>query len=198
MSAPFDLQSQLTSDFFNFFHLTPQGEAITVAGGGPLHGQTWHSFRPSGPAFHAAVEVDVLTGSDGVIGAASLGLDRSFIDDPRNGAFARDVAKSFLEWAIRNPSREIRALIANVADLSGSQAPVIMRGPAPPRPTPDVTNLYPVYLGHAPGRTIANGGITLAFTNFSGAFPPARIFDAESPAATAANGARWLRIDVGL
>jgi len=41
-------------------------------------------------------------------------------------------------------------------------------------------------------------GITLAFTNFLSAPPAARVFDAPSPAAAAANGARWLRIDAGL
>jgi len=191
VSDPLNLQNELKSDFFGFFHLELAGDPIAVAGG-----QTWHGFRPSGPAFHDLVEVDVLTDSSGVIAAASLGIARSFIKDARDAVFARDIAKSFLAWTIRNPSPQIDNLIANVANLSGSGAPVIMRGPAAPPPPRDTTGLYAVYFGNSLGATITDGGITLTFTNFPGALPAERIFDA-APATTTA-GAGWLRIDVRL
>jgi hypothetical protein len=195
MSDPLkNLQSELQSDFFSFFHLAPAGDPIAVAGG-----QAWHSFRPSGPAFHALVEVDVLTGSTGTIAAASLGIARSFINDARNGVFARDIAKSFLAWAIRSPSPQIGNLIANVADFARSGTPVIMRGSVPAPPPPDTTGLFDVYLGNAAGATITDGGITLTFTNFAGVLPAARIFDAAAaPAAAGDEAAGWLRIDVRL
>jgi hypothetical protein len=103
--------------------------------------QTWQSFRSSGPSFHSLVEVDVLTDQDGTIRAARIGLDRSFINDPGSGVFARDIAKSFLGWSVRDPSPQIASLIANLADLSGAGATVIMRGSATP-PPPDKTGLY--------------------------------------------------------
>jgi hypothetical protein len=189
----FSLESQLTSDFFGFFHLEPAGDPIAVAGG-----ETLHSFRPSGPAFHALVEVDVLTDSAGAIRVASLGIDRSFIDDKHNSVFARDIAKSFLTWAIKNPSSQIANLIANVADLSGSEPPLIMRAPAPPPPPPDTTGLYAVYLGKARRVTVTDGGVTLTFTSFSGPLPAQRIFDADPAAVPAEDGPGWLRINVRL
>jgi hypothetical protein len=192
VSDPLNLQSELKSDFFTFFHLEPAGDPIAIAGG-----QTWHSFRPSGPAFHALVEVDVLTDSGGTIAAASLGIARSFIKDARNGVFARDIAKSFLAWAIRNPPPPVGNLIANLADLSGSGGTVIMRGSAP-QPPPDSTGLYAVYLGDSAGATVTDNGVTLTFRNFSGALPAERIFDADPAAGAAGGGPGWLRIDVRL
>jgi hypothetical protein len=194
VAEPLNLQNELKSDFFSFFHLAPAGDPIAVA-----NGQTWHSFRPSGPAFHALVEVDVLTDSTGAIAAASLGIARSFIKDARNGVFARDIAKSFLSWAIRNPSPQVGNLIANVADFSRSGTTVIMRGSPPAPPPADSTGLFAVFRGNAAGATITDGGITLTFTNFSGALPAARIFDATAaPAAAGDEAAGWLRIDVRL
>jgi hypothetical protein len=188
MSAPLLLQNELHSDFFGFFHLEPTG---TTASGA----QTWHNFRPSGSAFHALVEVDILAGADGAIGAASLGVARSFIDDPRNAVFARDIAKSFLAWAIRSPSPPIGNLIANIADLSGVGTTVIIRPPAPRPPPPDTTGAYAVFLGRAQRASSADAWMTLNFTNFPGTLPSARIFEANAATATG-NGAGWLRIDV--
>jgi hypothetical protein len=190
MSAPLILQNELGSDFFGFFHLEPTG---TMAAGA----QTWHSYRPSGSAFHALVEVDILAGTNGAIRAASIGLDRAFINNPRNAVFARDIAKSFLAWAIRNPPPPIGNLIANIADLSAAGGTIIIRSPAPKPPPPDTTGGYAVYLGRAQRAHFVEAGLALTFTNFAGALPSARVFeaDAASPQATG-NGAAWLRIDV--
>jgi hypothetical protein len=190
MSAPLKLQNELHSDLFGFFHLEPTG--TTAAGA-----QTWHSYRPSGPAFHAQVEVDVLAGADGAIGAASIGLDRAFINDSRNAVFARDIAKSFLAWAIRKPSPPVGNLIANIADLSAAGGTIIMHSPAPRPPPPDRTGGYAVYLGRAQRAHIADAGMKLDFANFSGALPSARIFEtAAETAEVTGSGAAWLRIDV--
>jgi len=114
-SMPLNLESERGSEFFTWFHLAPVGTPIAVDGS-----QAWHSFRPTGSAFQALVEVDVLSEADGKIEGASLGLDRSFIDDPRNGVFARDIAKSFMAWAVRKPSPAVSILIANIDDLSSA------------------------------------------------------------------------------
>lgn len=189
-SMPLHLKTEQGSDFFTFFHLAEVGVPTAVGAS-----QAWHSFRPSGPAFHDLVELDVLAAADGTIGAASLGLDRSFIDDPRNGIFARDIVKSFLTWTDRKPSPQLSSLIANLADLSSSGGTVIiMQGTAPtPRP-PDATGGYGVYLGRDRHAAFADDGIRLAFTNFPGALPAKGMFQAV--AGPDEPGRKWLRIDV--
>jgi hypothetical protein len=57
-------------------------------------------FRPSGAAFHDLVALEALTGADEALRELRLLLARSFIDDPRNGAFALDITKSFLSSAL--------------------------------------------------------------------------------------------------
>lgn len=189
-SMPLNLKTEQGSDFFTFFHLAEAGVPTALGAS-----QAWHSFRPSGPAFHDLVEIDVLADADGTIGVASLGLDRSFIDDPRNGIFARDIVKSFLAWTDRKPSPQLSGLIANLADLSSSGGPVIiMRGTAPPPPPPDATGGYGVYLGHDQRADFADGNISLAFTNFPGALPAKGMFQAVAGQDRPGRG--WLRIDV--
>jgi hypothetical protein len=192
VTMPLNLQTEQGSEFFSWFHLAPVGTPTTVGGS-----QAWHGFRPTGSAFQALVEVDVLSEADGKIEAASLGLDRSFIDDPRNAVFARDIAKSFLAWAIRKPSPQISALIANLADLSSAGGTIIMRGPAPQPPPPDTTGGYRVYLGREPRASFAGDDTRLAFANFPGTLPTERMFDAGGDQGSKpAGGSGWLRIDV--
>jgi hypothetical protein len=189
MSAPLNLQTEQKSDFFSFFHLIPDGSPVAIAGA-----QSWQSFRPSGPSFHNLVEVDILTDKDGTIREARIGLDRSFINDPRNGVFARDIAKSFLTWSVRDPSPQTVSLIANLADLSGAGSTVIVRDSAAP-PPPDATGLYGVYLGPAPHATFTDGGVTLAFTNFPGVLASASMIEDKPISPGTAGGPGWLRID---
>lgn len=181
-----NLDTEQGSDFFTFFHLGPVGSPTAVAGS-----QAWHSFRPSGSAFQKLVALDVLTTANESIVAAYLGLDRSFIDDSRNGIFARDIAKSFLSWAVPKPSPQIANLIANLANLAAARTIVIMRGPAPPPPPADTSGAYNVFLGRQPRAGLSDGGLTLALTNFQGTLPSERAF--ETPAET---GSGWLRIEV--
>jgi hypothetical protein len=191
-SMPLNLRTEQGSDFFTFFHLTEVGSptALDTA-------HAWHSFRPSGQAFHDLVELDVLVGSDGTISAAFLGLDRSFIDDSRDGVFARDIAKSFLIWAIRKPSPQINSLINNLGDLSGGSGTlIVMRGPAPARPPPDTTGGYGVYLGRDQRVSFTDTGATLAFTNFPGKLPREGMFLFVPGQIPTTPDAGWLRIDV--
>jgi len=60
----------------------------------------WERFRPSGPRFHDLVELAFGLDASGCIGAASLAIDRSFIEKPAVRPFARDIAKSFLYWVL--------------------------------------------------------------------------------------------------
>lgn len=189
MPTPLNLKIEQNSDFFRFFHLVEVG-APTPLGAS----QAWHSFRPDGLAFHALVELDVLANGDGTIGAASFGIDRSFIDDPRNGVFARDIVKSFLIWTDRSPSDELKSLISNLADLSHSGTMIIMRGAAPPSPPPDATGAYAVYLGHSQRAAFTDNGISFTVSNFPGALPAHGMF--EPVTAQDQTKPDWLRLDV--
>lgn len=107
-------EAEKTSDFFTFFHLTPTGPA-------DARGVT--AFRPSGPDFQALVLVTTTTDKAGRITAISLTIRRSFIDDPANGVFARDIAKSFLGDASQPAdAASLKPLIDAIQ--SGSRAPV--------------------------------------------------------------------------
>ena len=55
------------------------------------------AFKPSGEKFHPLVTVKVTTDGAGRILALEMALARSFIDSPRDGIYARDIAKSFLQ-----------------------------------------------------------------------------------------------------
>jgi hypothetical protein len=191
-SMPHNLKTEQSSEFFTWFHLAPVGTPTAVG-----DSQAWHSFRPTGSAFQALVQVDVLSEADGKIDAVSIGLERSFIDSLSNGVFARDIAKSFLAWTVRNPSPQIGNLIANLADLSSARTTIIMHGPAPTPQPPDTTGGYRVFLGHDQHASFADDGVTLAFTNFPGSLPSERMFEpAGDQRATLAGGSGWLRIDV--
>jgi len=79
------------SDYFQFFNLELTGPAQPLANGGQIL-----SFKPSGSDFHQLVTVYVETDSTGLISALRVIIARSFIDDPQNGVFARDLIKSSL------------------------------------------------------------------------------------------------------
>jgi len=189
-SPPLNLKAEQGSDFFTFFHLSEAGVPANAAP------SAWHAFRPSGPAFHDLVELDVLTSPDGTIGAAYLGLDRAFVDDPQNGVFARDIVKSFLAWMDRKPSPRLGSLIANLADLSNSGTVILMRGAPPAPPPPDGTGTYGVYLGRDQSARFSDDAIELALTNFPGKLPREGLFQAVAGQERPTPGPAWLRIDV--
>jgi hypothetical protein len=159
------------TEFFGWFNLVER-----VAPVAEQNGRMRHSFHPDGPAFQSLVRVDFVVTRDDAIVATQLALDRDFVEDEHNGAFARDIAKSFLGLALRNEQGEVeRTLIANIASLAS--APVIVRGPVPPPPPPDQSGGYAVYLGQRVVVELALEGTRLTLRN-------------------TANGRRWLVIDV--
>jgi hypothetical protein len=184
------LAAERDGHFFRWFHLEP---TQAPAAAGPL---TWHCFRPSGEAFAALVELDVGTLGDGTIVASSLGLARSFIDGGQS-PFARDIARSYLGWALEDPGREAAAaLIANIGNLTGGGVTVLMRDPPAPAPK-DGTGGYAVFAGSAAGVTIELAGTTLRIANRDGALPAASVYAAAGAAVSPVPGRpAWLRIDV--
>lgn len=184
-----DLSTEQKSGFFQWFHLTESCPPVTAG-----NGQTWHCFRPSGDKFHALVELDVLTDVRGGILASQLGLDRAFIDGG-NAPFARDIAKSYLGWALPDTATDFTGLVRNIADLSqaGGTTIILRRDDGAQPPGPDITGGYEVFIGVAPSVSVTRQGTALTMTNVPGIFPKQQIFMA-GPGTP--HDKRWLRITV--
>ena len=105
------------SSFFSWFHLTAVDDVAPIDDPAQeIAGRTWHRFRPSGPSFQPLVELAVAVGGDERISAACLGIDRAFIANARIRPFARDIAKSFLNWIL--PEEACIALAADIDAIS--------------------------------------------------------------------------------
>ena len=158
--APRLLSEERQGHFFSWFNLEPEGEPK------PAVLDTCLGFRPSGPAFHALVRLDVMVRSGDQIVGSELWVDRSFVDG-KQSAFARDNVASFLGWALKDEDAEAKnALIANIADMGAANEPVIMRRDgAPPKPPADRTGGYAVFAGRRELATFALGGSDLTLRN---------------------------------
>jgi hypothetical protein len=193
------LADERKGHFFSWFHLDPVGAPTPASSG-----RAWHCFRPNGEAFRAFVELDVLINASGRILEQRLGLDRAFADHPRNGIFARDLVKSYLQWSLADAGNaQARTLIENIANPAATGVPVLMRaGAAPPVPGEDTTGGYLVYLGKRTGAEAVLGDLKLTITNLPGPFPDRQIFAAtrpDEPRPNAHSGAQrpsWLRLDI--
>ena len=148
--------------FFSWFNLEADGE--------PKHagGISCMSFRPSGPAFHELVRLDVMLREGEQIIGSTLWVDRTFIQGMQS-SFARDIVASFLGWALTDEDVEARnALIANIADMRATNEPVIMRADAlPPKPSADRTGGYAVFAGRRELATVVLGVADLTLQNVS-------------------------------
>jgi hypothetical protein len=108
------------------------------------------SFKPTGSAFRDLVTVKAVVGSDERISSLGILLARKFIDDPRNGIFARDIAKSFLRSTAPEPDKTHHAIqdLANQIEFCGRSGQPVISGPRkipdfPDEPVPS----YRVFLG---------------------------------------------------
>jgi hypothetical protein len=79
------------ADYFRFFNLEQIGESQHLQNGEQLL-----AFKPSGAAFRDLVTIYVQTDPKGLISILRVVIARSFIDDSRNGVYARDLIKSSL------------------------------------------------------------------------------------------------------
>jgi hypothetical protein len=181
------LDQERKGHFISWFHLDPAGHPAPASSG-----RTWHCFRPDGEAFRAFVELDVLIDQSGRILESRLGLDRAFADHPRNGVFARDLAKSYLQWGLTGPlSAQARTLIDNIANPAAAGVPVLMRASA---------GGYLVYLGRRTTAEAILGNSKLTMTNLPGSFPDRQIFAAADPPRPEAHSSTqrpsWLRLNI--
>jgi CHAT domain-containing protein len=104
-----DVSSALTSDFFTFFHLQQADSAARDAA-------TAITYKPQAPQFRDLVTVVLTVDAGQKILGAQLALNRRFILDPANGAFANDIAKSFLLACVTDRD--------NYPELSGAAAAI--------------------------------------------------------------------------
>jgi hypothetical protein len=191
------LDQERKGHFFSWFHLDPACDPAPASSG-----RTWHCFRPDGEAFRAFAELDVLIDRSGRILESRLGLDRTFADHPRNGVFARDLAKSYLQWGLTGPlGTQARTLIENIANPAAAGVPALMRARAvPPAPGEDTTGGYLVYLGRRTTAEAILGNSKLTITNLPGSFPDRQIFAAaETPRPEAHSSTQrpsWLRLNI--
>jgi hypothetical protein len=114
------LDEATRSDFFRWFELEPvaRPDARTT------------SFKPSGPSFRDLATVTVRTGDADRIAAIELVIARSFIEDPQQGMFAADIAKSFLGAALTATKRaHMQHLIDTIAEGGTYARPILTAAP---------------------------------------------------------------------
>lgn len=148
-------------EFFRWFHLvryeSPRGLA---------DGAIWHGFRPEGEKFRDLVTVNLETDRLGCIADAKLCLDRAFIEHPKDGSFARDIAASFLRWTLSEiAQKDVGGFLEELGDLG----PNVIRfkpGSAPASaPRKGTSALYRVYLGEEKDAAVDLAGMSLRLTN---------------------------------
>jgi len=138
------LEQAKQTEFFRFFHL----EQSQVS---KSEGSTVTAFKPTGEKFRPLVTIKVTTDGASRILALEMALARSFIDDPRDGVFARDIAKSFLQAALPAPRDWETTDLINEIQFQATSTMTIIKHPAnepklPEKPTPG----YLTYLGKQP------------------------------------------------
>jgi hypothetical protein len=146
-------------DFFRWFHLVRYEAPRQLA-----DGATWHDFRPEGAQFRDLVTVNLETDSSDRITDAKLCLDRAFIEHPKDGPFARDIAASFLRWSVPREEQGRDDLIAFLQEL-GDFGPNVIRLAGPPAPRCDPTALSRVFLGQDKEGAISLGQAQLKLVN---------------------------------
>jgi hypothetical protein len=154
------LAAARSSDLFTFFNLAQT--ARQPCGDGQAVG-----FRPTGEQFHLLAAVDVMTDARGDVAAMTLTLDRAFINDPTNGVFARDIAKSFLRdvsgpragAGVTGLAEEIESGVSSIRTL------IYRSDVAPAKPNGPPSTGYRVFLGDQPSYTLSADGEALTLAN---------------------------------
>jgi len=95
------------SEFFRWFSLSEIGTAKDENGNSVV------SFRPTGGKFDSLVTLGVVLDERHCICQLHLSLDMSFVDDKKDGMFARDIAKSFLHSALPRADARSGTMLAD-------------------------------------------------------------------------------------
>lgn len=130
-------------DFWTHFGFQPVWPARVI------EYTTFMEFRPGVERLAPLVRLVATLDGDGRIREMEMTLSRAFVDDPADGVFARDVAKSFLRAAMPADDLPDVETLANEIGLPRADPPgttTVRRAPPPAlpaRPTPP----YRVFLG---------------------------------------------------
>lgn len=164
--APFHLlgdtrQAAEASGFFRWFNLEPAGEES------PTPTRRAAYYRPEGPAFHALTELLLSMDESDRLSGLELRLARRFIDDPCNGLFARDIAKSLLRDSLTGENAKLLADLSNEIEFPRDlSVPVFtartVEVALPAEPTPG----YLVFLGRRGRYEERLRGKTLIMENY--------------------------------
>lgn len=153
------LAAARSNDLFTFFNLAQTSSR--PCGDGQALG-----FRPTGGTFHSLAAVEVLTDAHGTIAAMTLMLDRAFINDPANGVFARDIAKSFLgDVAGPRAGASFAGLTQEIESGLSSGTTIYRSGAAPPAPSGPPSPGYQAFLGALPSARLSAAGAVLDLAN---------------------------------
>jgi len=153
------LTAALNQEFFRWFHLERHEPPQALA-----DGRTWHGFRPSGEKFQSVVTVNLETDAGDHIIDAKLCLDRAFVEHPKDGAFARDIATSFLRWVLSPDQQEpLSGFLSELGDLGPNVIRFARASVEVPPGSPGP--LYRVYLGREKDAEQALPGVLLRLTN---------------------------------
>ncbi len=120
-------------------------------------------YRPSGEAFRRLTALTLQAHPNGVLTGLTLIVARSFLDDPRQSAFARDLIKSFLR-ALDDPDTPALASVADEVMFRDPVGLVIARGPRPALPDRP-SQAFLTVVGQWRACDIAVAGLTLTFAN---------------------------------
>lgn len=141
------LKSIEASKFFDWFGF----EAVGIG-----------AYKPSGEAFRDLVWLQAQLSEDKDVVTLSIAVKRSMIADARQGAFARDLVKSFL-MDVTGGDRDITAL-ANEIFFRDPVGTMLMRGDPSPLPSKP-SNGYRVFSGEVQTWETEAGGVKLKVFN---------------------------------
>jgi hypothetical protein len=145
---------------FAWFHLEQTEEVRNSAGHHVL------TFRPKSPQFGPLVSLNITIDDADHILAMDLRLLRRFLDDHKNGAFARDIAKSFLQSA--TPARDMALIGGLVSRIESDMIGLTIhhRSVKPSEVFPETFDeMYLTFLGQKPIATQPLSWTKLTLTN---------------------------------
>jgi tetratricopeptide (TPR) repeat protein len=135
-------EAKSRGSFFTFFHLQQAGSNTDS------HQNTVVTFKPTAPEFHDLVDVAATLNRDSAVGLWTLSLARSFIDDPRIGPFANDIAKSFLQFTISQADNDPAGDVASEIWRAQSKSVPLIAAAVPGTSVPAVASeAYLTYSG---------------------------------------------------
>ncbi|MCE9604656.1 MAG: hypothetical protein K8U03_07100 [Planctomycetia bacterium] len=150
------------ADLFTFFGLEPLEGSIELEAG------TQFDFRPKAPAFRKLVLLHVIVDDKEKIRGAELLLERSFIESPQTGRFARDIAKSFLSQLTPDADLKQSTDLINEIMFGGEGNRVVVDPTTIPRLPNPPTPGYQVFQGKSERFDKKFEVSQLAMLNFGG------------------------------